>query len=133
MIGEKALRAEIEQLKQRGAGDLFIPELHPLKKKLFLLQNNRKMESLLSRENDDAYIGSLRKKEAELFRLSTYKIDLDQIQAVRVDQEAFPPQQRIKPKRKLIVMLGIVLGLMLGVFLAFFMSFLEDQRNKEEK
>jgi len=36
----------------------------------------------------------------------------------------YAPEQRIKPKRKLIVALGLILGLMLGVFAAFFVNFL---------
>ncbi len=48
-----------------------------------------------------------------------------------VDQAAYPPSSRIKPKRTLIVTLGAVLGLMLGVFTAFFMNFLESHRKEE--
>jgi len=50
-----------------------------------------------------------------------------------VDQAAYPPESRIKPKRKLIVVLGFVLGLMLGIFGAFFSNFFENQRKEEEE
>jgi len=48
--------------------------------------------------------------------------------AVTVDQAAYPPKNRIKPDRRLIVSLGTVVGLFLGIFLVFFVSFVQKQR-----
>jgi len=50
---------------------------------------------------------------------------------VRIDQAAEVPDQRIKPKRKLIVMLGLLAGLMLGIFAAFFAEFLAKARREQ--
>jgi LPS O-antigen subunit length determinant protein (WzzB/FepE family) len=129
--GYEAIEAEIASLSNRKVDDPFIPELRGLQEKLKLLEHNRKIEQLKSRQNDDPFIKSLRDKENELARLASIDIDPATVKTARLDQAAFPPDKRIKPKRKLIVVLGFMLGLMLGVFAAFFVNFIENQR--EEK
>ena len=51
--------------------------------------------------------------------------------AFRVIDPAVVPEERSKPKRKLIVVLGAVLGGMFSVFLAFFFNFLSNQRESD--
>jgi uncharacterized protein involved in exopolysaccharide biosynthesis len=51
---------------------------------------------------------------------------------MNVNQVAYASEMRIKPKRKLIVVLGAVLGLLLGIFGAFFFNFLGNQKQDEE-
>ena len=48
--------------------------------------------------------------------------------ALTVDQDAYPPKNRIKPDRRLIVSLGTVAGLFLGIFLVFVVSFIQKQK-----
>jgi len=128
--GYEAIEAEITSLSNRTVDDPFIPELRGLQEKLKLLEYNRKAEQLKSRENDDPFIESLRDKENELSRLASINIDPATVKTARMDQAAFPPDKRIKPKRKLIVVLGFMLGLMLGVFAAFFANFLENEKEE---
>jgi len=128
--GYVAIEAEIINLSNRTIDDPFIPELRGLQEKLKLLEHNRKVEQLKSRENDDPFIKSLRVKENELARLASIDIDPATVKTAHIDQAAFPPDKRIKPKRKLIVVLGFMLGLMLGVFAAFFVNFIENQREE---
>jgi len=128
--GYEAIEAAITSLSNRTVDDPFIPELRGLQEKLKLLDHNRKVEQLKSRENDDPFIKSLRDKENKLARLASINIDPATVKTARLDQAAFPPDKRIKPKRKLIVVLGLMLGLMLGVFAAFFVNFLENQRKE---
>ena len=75
-----------------------------------------------------SFIDSLRDKQNEVARLESIHIDPATVRTARLDQAAFPPDKRIKPKRKLIVVLGLMLGLMLGVFAAFFVNFIENQK-----
>jgi LPS O-antigen subunit length determinant protein (WzzB/FepE family) len=123
---------KIAALKLRGNDDPFIPELRGLQEKLTLAGHKRETEQLKSRKNDDPYIASLRDKESQLAYLKSISIDPKTLKTARLDQAAFPSKQRIKPKRKLIVGLGLVLGLVLGVFGAFFAHFLETQRKQQE-
>jgi len=60
--------------------------------------------------------------------LSSIKIEVEGMHAVTVDQAAYPPKNRIKPNRRLIVSLGTVVGLFLGIFLVFFVSFVQKQK-----
>lgn len=50
--------------------------------------------------------------------------------AFRVLDLAIPPEEKIKPKRKLIVILGFILGGMLSILAAFFLQFIKNQREK---
>ena len=129
--GYEALEAELKSLSNRIVDDPFIAELRGLEETLIFLENNQKVEQLKTRSNDDPFIAPLRDKEYELAWLESIHIDPATVKTARLDQAAFPPDERIKPKRKLIVVLGLMLGLMLGVFVAFFVNFLERQREDQ--
>ena len=129
--GYEALDAEIESLANRTVDDPYIPELRGLQEKLTLLEHNRTVDQLKSRENDDPFIETLRDKENELARLASIEIDPAAVKTARLDQAAYAPEQRIKPNRKLIVILGLMLGLMLGVFTAFFVNFIANQKDEQ--
>jgi len=91
------------------------------------------INTLKNRASDDPFISGLRDLQERLAHLKSIKVDNTQLNALTVDQAAYPPESRIKPKRKLIVVLGFVLGLMLGIFGAFFSNFFENQRREEEE
>ena len=95
-----------------------------------MLENNRKIEQLKSRPNVDPFLPRLRDKEYELAWLESIDIDPLSVKTARVDQPAYPAARPVKPRRTLIVVLGLVLGLMLGVFVAFFVNFIESQREE---
>ncbi len=48
--------------------------------------------------------------------------------AFKIIDPAVVPEQRIKPKRKLIVILGFMVGFMLSIFLAFLINFIRNQK-----
>jgi chain length determinant protein (polysaccharide antigen chain regulator) len=89
------------------------------------------LEGLKNRKKADAFVPGLRDLQGKLELLKAIKLDPAQIRVARLDQPAYPPSSPIKPKRKLILALGLLLGLMLGVFAAFFANFLEKQRAAE--
>ena len=128
--GYKALEAEIEVITNRESDNKFNPEISALQERLKSLENNLKIEQLKSRKNDDPFIESLRDLESELKRMKSIHIDPETVITAQLDQTAI--SKRIKPDRRLIVVIGSFLGLMLGIIGAFFSYFLEFQR-KEEK
>ena len=128
--GYKALEAEIEVITNRESDNKFNPEISALQERLKSLENNLKIEQLKSRKNDDPFIASLRDVESELKRMKSIHIDPETVITAQLDQTAI--SKRIKPDRRLIVVIGSFLGLMLGIIGAFFSYFLEFQR-KEEK
>ena len=94
---------------------------------------NAEMDILKVRKSDDPFIPGLRDLQERLALLRSFKIEEEGQHAVTVDQAAYPPQNRIKPNRRLIVSLGTVLGLFLGIFLVFFVSFVQKQKETHSK
>ena len=124
--GRKALRAEIKELKSRTLDDPFIPELRLLEQELIVLKQNQRVNAMSERKNNDAFIKGLRDKELELAYLNSIHIDTSKIKAVIIDQLAYPPNERLKPKRSLIVVLGGIFGFMLGILVAFMRNYLRE-------
>ena len=89
---------------------------------------NAEIEFLKNRKSDDPFISGLRDLQEQLALLRSIKIEEEGQHAVTIDQAAYPPKNRIKPNRRLIVSLGTVVGLFLGIFLVFFVSFVQKQR-----
>jgi len=89
---------------------------------------NAEITTLKERKSDDPFIVGLRDLQEQLALLRSIKIEEEGMHSVTVDQVAYPPKNRIKPNRRLIVSLGTVVGLFLGIFLVFFVSFLQKQK-----
>lgn len=120
MRGSKALQSEIKQLKYRKSDDPFIKTLVDLQNKKSQLRQNRTVEMLASRKNNDAYITSLRSQERKLSKLNLVLFHPDKISVMRIDQPAFAPRNPIKPKPVLVILLGLLLGLFIGMLTALF-------------
>lgn len=77
--------------------------------------------------------------QEKLFELLTQQYEMARIEEAKEDitfqviDRAVPPEKRIKPKRKLTVMLAGVVSLFAGVFVVFFMEFLENIKEREEE
>ena len=89
---------------------------------------NAEINILKNRKSDDPFIEGLRDLQESLDMLRSIKIEEEGLHAVTVDQAAYPPKNRIKSNRRLIVSLSTVVGLFLGIFLVFFVSFLQKQK-----
>ena len=89
---------------------------------------NAEIAILKNRKSDDPFIIGLRDLQENLALLRSIKIEDEGLHAVSIDQAAYPPKNRIKPNRRLIVSLGTVVGLFLGIFLVFFVSFVQKQK-----
>ncbi len=86
---------------------------------------------LRKRKSDDAFIDDLRDLQEQLDRLRSISINKDELRTVKVDQRAYPPEHRIKPKRKIIVIFGTLLGLLVGVLAALLINTIQFYRNSE--
>ena len=65
-------------------------------------------------------------------RLETAVIKASTVSKNRIIDSALVPEMAIKPKRKIIVLVGLILGLILGIALAFLRAFLDDRIKEEE-
>lgn len=123
--GERALRYEIEALRNRKSDDPFVNELRPLERELYILKKAREIEVLLNRKNNDSFIPDLRDFQVRLVELQAINLNTaHHMQATSVDLPAVAPKKPIKPKLMRIIVLGVMLGLILGIFTAFLVNFI---------
>ncbi|AEA67755.1 LPS O-antigen chain length determinant protein WzzB [Pseudomonas brassicacearum] len=76
------------------------------------------VEALESRSSDDAFIGDLRSLQMRYGFYRKLNVDPETISVYRQDGVVEIPESPIKPRKMLILVLGVVGGLMLGGFLA---------------
>ena len=96
-----------------------------------MLEQNRKIEVLKSRKDEDLFLKQLAQLREEEARLKGLDLDLSALTLVRVDQPAAKPLKPKEPKRILIIAIGFMLGGMLGVFVALIRSMLAKRSTKE--
>src|SRR5690606_39714402 len=94
------------------------PRIAEIARELKLLEHNRQIEVLNSRENEDLFLKDLAGWREEAARLRAMQLDADTLNLVSIDQRAVEPNRPIKPKKAMIVALALVLGAMLGLFTA---------------
>lgn len=117
-MGSEALKAELEALSARRSDDFTEPRVSELEKELVLLSHNRQVEILEKRDNEDLYLKNLAEWRQEAAQLKGIKFDSSQLRLVRLDQQALEPLSAEKPKKALVIVLGLGVGLMLGGVIA---------------
>ncbi len=130
--GVKALEAEIHALNSREEfPDPFVSGLRDQQRQLAMLNENARVLALQNRTSDDPHIGDLRslQQEQEKLEMNLQRLAADEdIKVVTIEQAAVPPQKPSKPKRKLVVLIGLLGGVILAVFAAFMLHFLGKYR-----
>lgn len=117
-MGSDALEAERKALLARRSDDFTEPRIAQIARELKLLEHNRQIEVLNSRENEDLFLKDLAAWHEEAARLKALNFETESLKLVSIDQAAVEPSQPIKPKKVAIVALALVLGGMLGLFIA---------------
>ncbi|NVM26926.1 MAG: hypothetical protein HWN70_13555 [Desulfobacterales bacterium] len=123
-------------------------ELRELKKQLAMVEtkgSNPEVEALPSlSEAPELGLQYIRLKrdavtQQKLYELLTQQYEIAKIEETKEDitfqviDKAIPPEKRIKPKRRLNVMLAGVVSLFAGIFLVFFLEYLENLKKREEE
>lgn len=127
-LGTDALKAEKDILLARENDDFVSGRIVEIKKELKLLENNRQIQILKQRENDDLFLAELSKLLEKIHRLENLNIDFNKLNLVKIDQLALDSNNKIKPKKSLIVAVGFVLGGLLGIFAALIKSAVRKRR-----
>lgn len=127
-LGTDALKAEKDILLARENDDFVSGRIVEIKKELKLLENNRQIQILKQRENDDLFLAELSKLLEKIHRLENLNIDFNKLNLVKIDQLALDSNNKIKPKKSLIVAVGFVLGGLLGIFAALITSAVRKRR-----
>lgn len=117
-MGSEALEAERKALQARRSDDFTEPRIAQIAREFKLLEHNRQIETLNSRENEDLFLKGLAGWREEAARLRAIDFDAAALKLVSVDQHAVAPTHPIKPKKAIIVALALVIGGMLGLFIA---------------
>lgn len=117
-MGTEALEAERNALQKRRSDEFTEPRIAKLQADLRLLEQNREVELLKQRADEDVYIENYAKWSQEAAELKGLNLNLSALQLVNIDRQAIYPRSAIKPKKVLVVALGAVLGTILGIFIA---------------
>lgn len=116
-MGQLALEAERSTLLSRRSDDFTEPRIDDIQKELSLLNSNREVDALNARENKEFFLKGFEESQGNLTRLKNLKIDFDQFELVRIDKPASEPRSPVKPRKALIVGLGLFIGLFVGIAL----------------
>ena len=117
-MGSQALEAERAALLKRTTDDFTDNRISQIHKKMQLLEVNRQVEMLGKRSNEDVFLKDIEPLRAEVVRLGRLNTDMSHLGLVSIDRKAQAPTEPVKPKKALIVGLGVVLGLLLGLTIA---------------
>jgi len=119
-MGVKALEAEREVLQKRRSDEFTEPRIAEIRTELSMLERNREIELLKSRDYEDVFIEDYAKWRKEAAELKGLNLNLSKLPLVNVDRQATYPKSAVKPKFFLVVGFGTLLGLVFGLFVAFF-------------
>lgn len=130
-MGTEALEAERAALLKRKSDDYTEPKIALIQNKLQMLEHNRQVEMMQSRDNEDLFLAKLSEMREEAARLRSINLDLNQLNLVRVDRPAVKPLSPLKPQKVKILTIGVLLGCVLGVVAALFRSIFLKRRYRE--
>jgi len=117
-------------LKNRSSDDPYIPEIVNLQNKLNSIKSNQTLKTLKSRKDDSPFVAEINKLDIEVIKLKSFRLDATGINAMQINQQAFPPESSIKPKKKLIVAVAFIAGFILSIFLVFIMNAFRKEDDK---
>ncbi len=114
-MGFEALEAERAALSRRRSDDFTDVRVAQIGKELQLLEANRQIEVLNRRKNEDMFLHDVESLRAEEARLRNLNVDMSRINLVTIDRRALEPLAPVKPRKALIIALGLLIGAMLGL------------------
>ncbi|MEO1953319.1 MAG: exopolysaccharide transport family protein, partial [Campylobacterales bacterium] len=111
--------------------------------KVLLQREITKQQKLLDKlPADERMFGQLKRKFAVNEKIYSYLLEKRSETAIikastvsknRIIDEAILPSKPIKPKRQLIVIVGVILGLIIGIVLAFIRNYMDNTIKTEEE
>ncbi len=127
-LGVDALEAERSTLQQRKSDEFTDARIAEIAKELQLLKDNRQVEMLKRRENEDLFLSGVEPLRAEIARLNNLNIDTSNLKLVTIDKQALEPLSPVKPNKRLLVFGGVLGGGVLGVALALARNLIRGRR-----
>jgi LPS O-antigen subunit length determinant protein (WzzB/FepE family) len=130
LYGETALSQEIKILKNRVNDDAYTPEIVNLQSEISSIKSNQTLKTLESRKDDSPFIAEINKLDIESIKLQSFKPSAVGINAMQLNQHAYPTEIAIKPNKKLIVAVAFIAGFILSIFLVFIMNAFRKEDDK---
>ncbi len=131
LYGSKYLSTLIETLSSRNDDAIFLSSLSELKEKIHVIKNDAVLAALKARKTDDPWIEGLSGELSKIDAIKKLAPDFSNVLAYTMDSPAIVTDKSVKPKRKLIVAVGLILSLFVGVFVALILSS-KDSRQRED-
>lgn len=116
--GTKYLTALIETLKNRKNDEKYLVNINSLREKIHIIKNDQVFKALKKRQSDDPWIKDLPIKLAEISSLKALEPNFSSVIAYSMGNSATVTHEQVKPKRKLIVVIGFMLSLFMAIFIA---------------
>ena len=117
-------------LKNRTSDDPYTPEIVNLQNKLISIKSNQTLKTLESRKDDSPFIAEINRIDIEAIKLKSFEPSSAGINAMQINQYAYPTETPIKPKKRLIVALAFISGFILSIFLVFIMNAFRNDDDK---
>ena len=128
-MGVEILEAERSALLKRNSDDFTEARIAQIEREMWMLQNNREVEVLERRENEEVFLSGVQPIRAEIARLGKAgSLEFSSIQLVSVDRKALEPLDPIKPKKNLLVLLGVVFGTATGALIVLIRNSMAARR-----
>ena len=128
--GSKYLTTLIETLENRKSDEAYLEEVNNLREKIHLIKNDHVLAELKKRKSDDPWIEDLPEKLAQIEALRSLSPDFTSLIAYSTDESAMITDVNIKPKRKLIVVIGFVLSLILSLFVVMILASMKSIKHE---
>jgi LPS O-antigen subunit length determinant protein (WzzB/FepE family) len=122
LYGENALLQEISILENRVNDDAYTPQIINFQNEISSIKSNQTLKTLESRKDDSPFIAEINKLDIESIKLQSFKPSAVGINAMQLNQHAYPTETAIKPNKKLIVAVAFIAGFILSIFLVFIMN-----------
>jgi len=116
-MGTEVLVAERTALLKRTSDDFVEPRIGQIRKELILLSNNRSVEAIKARANEQDFLEGVEALRVERARLQSIDTQLLGLHLVSIDQRAVASDKPIKPRKVFVVVIALVVGLVLGTII----------------
>lgn len=128
-MGVEILEAERSALLKRNSDDFTEARIAHIAREMWMLQNNREVEVLEQRENEELFLSGVQPFRAEIARLGKAgNLDFSGIQLVAIDRKALEPLDPIKPRKILFVVLGVAFGCAAGALIVLIRNSMAARR-----
>jgi len=133
LMGTRYLKTLEETLKARNEDEIFFRSINDIDKEIQAIKADPVLQALQARTNDDPYIEELPALLTKIDKLKSKNFNFNDIELYTAEQLANPGDNRVGPRRALIMALCIVIGGMAALFIALIRGAISHRRKEVEE